>query len=130
MLWGWEKASIGKIAKKRARPWWWGSWMLQPFAFGQLLYTLVFDRDCFPTVSLASLLQAEQFSIINEIVLTDGLFASSRTGTSSSSIRAPTYTPNQTISRQALSGQVRTISSIALLRWLVSIGRECCFPLE
>jgi hypothetical protein len=27
--------------------------MLQPFAFGQLLHAVVFDRDCFPTVSPA-----------------------------------------------------------------------------
>ncbi|OAQ73591.1 hypothetical protein VFPPC_01271 [Pochonia chlamydosporia 170] len=34
--------------KKRERPWWFGSWMLQPLAFGQLLHAVVFDRDCFP----------------------------------------------------------------------------------
>lgn len=44
MVWGWVNG------RKRARPWWWGSWMLQPFAFGQLLHAVVFDRDCFPTV--------------------------------------------------------------------------------
>lgn len=44
MIWGWEKG--GRI--KKQRPWWWGSWMLQPFAFGQLLHAAVFDRDCFP----------------------------------------------------------------------------------
>ncbi|KAK0616785.1 hypothetical protein B0T14DRAFT_546887 [Immersiella caudata] len=48
MVWGWEKGVNGKPAKMRARPWWWGSWMLQPFAFGQLLHAVVFDRDCFP----------------------------------------------------------------------------------
>jgi hypothetical protein len=46
MVWGWEKN--GKI--QRVRPWWWGSWMLQPLAFGQLLHAVVFDRDCFPPV--------------------------------------------------------------------------------
>jgi hypothetical protein len=51
LLWGWEKAANGVTYIRRARPWWWGSWMLQPFAFGQLLHALVFDRDCFPTVS-------------------------------------------------------------------------------
>lgn len=30
------------------RPWWFGSWMLMPFACGQLLHAFVFDRDCFP----------------------------------------------------------------------------------
>lgn len=44
MIWGWEKN--GKV--KKDRPWWFGSWMLQPFAFGQLLHGVVFDRDCFP----------------------------------------------------------------------------------
>ncbi|KAK0707703.1 hypothetical protein B0H67DRAFT_588404 [Lasiosphaeris hirsuta] len=48
MVWGWEKGVNGRPDKKRARPWWWGSWMLQPFAFGQLLHAVVFDRDCFP----------------------------------------------------------------------------------
>ena len=41
-----------KGGKKKERPWWFGSWMLQPFAFGQLLSAVVFDRDCFPQVSL------------------------------------------------------------------------------
>ncbi|CAK7224970.1 hypothetical protein SCUCBS95973_005699 [Sporothrix curviconia] len=36
------------VPRPRARPWWWGSWMLQPIAFGQLLHAAVFDRDCFP----------------------------------------------------------------------------------
>lgn len=53
MIWGWEKGANGKSERKRLRPWWWGSWMLQPFAFGQLLHAVVFDRDCFPKVSLA-----------------------------------------------------------------------------
>ena len=51
MIWGWERTGNGKVGKKRTRPWWWGSWMLQPFAFGQLLHAAVFDRDCFPKVS-------------------------------------------------------------------------------
>ncbi|KAL5942515.1 hypothetical protein ACKVV1_007218 [Pyricularia oryzae] len=48
MVWGWDKDPRGGPARKRERPWWWGSWMLQPFAFGQLLHASVFDRDCFP----------------------------------------------------------------------------------
>lgn len=40
-----------KNGRNRERPWWFGSWMLQPFAFGQLLHASVFDRDCFPDVS-------------------------------------------------------------------------------
>ncbi|GAB1316160.1 Transmembrane protein 135 N-terminal domain-containing protein [Madurella fahalii] len=50
MVWGWEKGVNGKPVRKRPRPSWWGSWMLQPFAFGQLFYALVFDRDCFPSL--------------------------------------------------------------------------------
>ncbi|KAF4981450.1 hypothetical protein FZEAL_2738 [Fusarium zealandicum] len=42
LIWG-RKNGI-----KRDRPWWFGSWMLQPLAFGQLLHAAVFDRDCFP----------------------------------------------------------------------------------
>lgn len=49
MVWGWDRGTHGRPDKKRTRPWWWGSWMLQPFAFGQLLHAAVFDRDCFPT---------------------------------------------------------------------------------
>ncbi|KAF2487530.1 hypothetical protein BDY17DRAFT_289152 [Neohortaea acidophila] len=30
------------------RPWWFGSWMIMPFACGQLLHAFVFDRSCFP----------------------------------------------------------------------------------
>jgi hypothetical protein len=30
------------------KPWWFGSWMIMPVAFGQLLHAFVFDRDCFP----------------------------------------------------------------------------------
>ena len=45
-IWGWRKAP--GVATKRERPWWFGSWMMQPFAFGQLLHAAVFDRDCFP----------------------------------------------------------------------------------
>ncbi|POR33860.1 Uncharacterized protein TPAR_05934 [Tolypocladium paradoxum] len=39
-----------RAGRKRERPWWFGSWMLQPLAFGQLLHACVFDRDCFPEV--------------------------------------------------------------------------------
>lgn len=45
MVWGREKNGRLKM-----RPWWFGSWMVQPFAFGQLLHAFVFDYDCFPTV--------------------------------------------------------------------------------
>lgn len=39
----------GYIWKKgQERPWWFGSWLLMPFAAGQLLHAFVFDRDCFP----------------------------------------------------------------------------------
>lgn len=55
MVWGRERGVHGKPDRNRPRPSWWGSWMLQPFAFGQLLHALVFDRDCFPSVSWRSL---------------------------------------------------------------------------
>ena len=35
----------------RRKPSWVGSWMLMPFATGQLLHAFVFDRDCFPKVN-------------------------------------------------------------------------------
>ncbi|KAI1654986.1 hypothetical protein F4813DRAFT_369153 [Daldinia decipiens] len=48
MIWGWKARAGGKGVVKRERPWWWGSWMLQPFAFGQLLHAVVFDRESSP----------------------------------------------------------------------------------
>ncbi|OTA99754.1 hypothetical protein M426DRAFT_16151 [Hypoxylon sp. CI-4A] len=47
-IWGWKARAGGKGMTKRERPWWWGSWMLQPFAFGQLLHAAVFDREASP----------------------------------------------------------------------------------
>ncbi|KAK5169756.1 uncharacterized protein LTR77_005734 [Saxophila tyrrhenica] len=42
--------SAGHLWKsgKSGRPSWFGSWLLMPFACGQLLHAFVFDRDCFP----------------------------------------------------------------------------------
>jgi hypothetical protein len=41
--------SGGYLWKSKAgRPWWFGSWMIMPFACGQLLHAFVFDRECFP----------------------------------------------------------------------------------
>ncbi len=37
----------------KERHWWWGSWMLMPFSTGQLLHAFVFDRDCFPKVTIS-----------------------------------------------------------------------------
>ena len=34
----------------RAKPWWFGSWLIFPFSCAQLLHAFVFDRDCFPQV--------------------------------------------------------------------------------
>ncbi|KAL1843124.1 hypothetical protein VTJ49DRAFT_3071 [Mycothermus thermophilus] len=50
MVWGWEVGSNGKAARMRSRPAWWGSWMLQPLAVGQLFHAAVFDRDCLPSM--------------------------------------------------------------------------------
>ncbi|KAK3703705.1 hypothetical protein LTR37_014283 [Vermiconidia calcicola] len=33
---------------KEERPWWFGSWLIMPVAFGQLLHAFLFDRECFP----------------------------------------------------------------------------------
>lgn len=33
---------------RNGKPWWFGSWLIMPFACGQLLHSFVFDRDCFP----------------------------------------------------------------------------------
>ncbi|KAF1813053.1 hypothetical protein P152DRAFT_435473 [Eremomyces bilateralis CBS 781.70] len=35
----------GYLANK---PWWFGSWLLMPLSFGQLLHSFVFERDCMP----------------------------------------------------------------------------------
>lgn len=35
-------------SKETGRPWWFGSWIMMPFACGQLLHAFVNDRDCFP----------------------------------------------------------------------------------
>lgn len=40
----------GRKGSTWERPWWWGSWLLVPLAYGQLLHAFVFDRDCFPAV--------------------------------------------------------------------------------
>ncbi|KAI1816576.1 hypothetical protein GGS20DRAFT_216015 [Poronia punctata] len=47
-IWGWRARAGGKGMVKRERPWWWGSWMLQPLAMGQLLHAAVFDRESAP----------------------------------------------------------------------------------
>lgn len=54
MVWGRERN--GKLRK---RPWWFGSWMMQPLAFGQLLHAFVFDQECFPKVSQISCVRGE-----------------------------------------------------------------------
>ena len=47
-IWGWKTRANDKGLVKRERPWWWGSWLLQPFAFGQLFHAAVFDPECTP----------------------------------------------------------------------------------
>ncbi|KAG9251409.1 uncharacterized protein F5Z01DRAFT_279646 [Emericellopsis atlantica] len=39
-----------KGGRLRERPWWFGSWMLQPLAFGQLFHATVFDPECVPAM--------------------------------------------------------------------------------
>jgi hypothetical protein len=41
MIWG-----LGKNGRAKERPWWFGSWLLQPLAMGQLMHAGVFDADC------------------------------------------------------------------------------------
>ncbi|KAI1155624.1 hypothetical protein F4825DRAFT_468434 [Nemania diffusa] len=47
-IWGFRARTGGKGLVKRERPWWFGSWMLQPVAMGQLLHATVFDRESSP----------------------------------------------------------------------------------
>lgn len=47
-IWGFRARAGGKGMVKRERPWWFGSWMLQPLAMGQLLHATVFDRESAP----------------------------------------------------------------------------------
>ena len=56
----------GKKGSKWERPWWFGSWMVMPFAFGQLLHAFVFDRDCFPKVDFLELLFKVLMLILQE----------------------------------------------------------------
>jgi len=46
---GYNAAEEKGIWGKRGKPDWVGSWMIMPFAYGQLLHSFVFDRDCFPS---------------------------------------------------------------------------------
>ncbi|KAI3330247.1 hypothetical protein F4824DRAFT_479230 [Ustulina deusta] len=47
-IWGFRARAGGNGTVKRERPWWFGSWMLQPLAIGQLLHATVFDRESSP----------------------------------------------------------------------------------
>ncbi|KAI0969617.1 hypothetical protein F4678DRAFT_439480 [Xylaria arbuscula] len=47
-IWGFRARAGGNGIVKRERPWWFGSWMLQPLAIGQLLHATVFDRESSP----------------------------------------------------------------------------------
>jgi hypothetical protein len=54
-IWGWEaigaaKGAVQKLRMKE-RPWWFGSWLLEPLALGQLFHAFVFDRETVPNVS-------------------------------------------------------------------------------
>lgn len=45
---GYNAAEDKGVWGKTGKPDWVGSWMIMPFAFGQLLHAFVFDRECFP----------------------------------------------------------------------------------
>ncbi|KAI0811861.1 hypothetical protein GGR55DRAFT_688416 [Xylaria sp. FL0064] len=47
-IWGFRARAGGNGVVKRERPGWFGSWMLQPLAMGQLLHATVFDRESSP----------------------------------------------------------------------------------
>jgi hypothetical protein len=44
--------TLGNDGWFQNKPRWVGSWMLMPFATGQLLHAFFFDRDCFPKVPI------------------------------------------------------------------------------
>lgn len=114
MIWGWVKGINGRPDKMRERPWWWGSWMLQPLAFGQLLHAVVFDRDCFPKVS----------SVENSPkILANGGCGSLMEILSSSTHRHISI-PSRMSSLSASSGRRCMRLWTASPRWLVLTGRE------
>lgn len=45
---GYNAMSEAGYIWKNGKPWWFGSWLIMPFACGQLLHAFVFDRECFP----------------------------------------------------------------------------------
>lgn len=101
MVWGWEKGANGKPVRKRARPSWWGSWMLQPFAFGQLFHALVFDKDCFPSVSSCRASYPYAKKKASEPPWANLPAFPSCTRTSSSRTRQPTCSPSRNPSPRA-----------------------------
>lgn len=103
MIWGFKNG--GKV--KRERPWWWGSWLIQPFAFGQLLHAVVFDRECFPEVSVRP---RGALRMCTNLV-------GRRTATLSSRTPPPTSTRGQRTTPRTSSGLRRTRSSTTLPRW-------------
>lgn len=59
MIWG-----LGKNGRAKERPWWFGSWLLQPLAMGQLMHAGVFDADC---LSLPKVCAQEQCCLTQEV---------------------------------------------------------------
>lgn len=104
MIWG-----TGPGGRKRERPWWFGSWMLQPLAFGQLLHAAVFDRDCFPTVSLPPETQYTRHSNSGNSPLAIW----------SLETRPCTCSNGPTRGQRVSSGLALTKSLTASVRWLV-----------
>lgn len=121
MIWGWEKGANGKAEKMRSRPWWWGSWMLQPFVFGQLLHAAVFDPDCFPKVSLRS--DRTYFIGLWDAMLI-GVPYCRPMATLSSSTRRHISPRDPPTHLRTSNGPVRTTSSKTSRRWRASTGRK------
>lgn len=86
----------------KGKPWWWGSWLLMPVATGQLLHAFVFDRDCFPKVSIH---RSRIENILKRLTI------SRPTATSSSTTRQTTSNADPPPIPQISHGQAQTQSS-------------------
>lgn len=107
LVWGYKQG--GKV--KRERPWWFGSWMLQPLALGQLFHAVTFDRDCAPKVCYVRL------------CLLSHANACSHSGACCSTIRLRTSSRSHRVTPPTSCGPRSTRLSIASRRWRASTGR-------
>lgn len=108
LVWGYKPG--GKV--KRERPWWFGSWMLQPLALGQLFHAVTFDRDCAPKVCASICL-----------CLLSHANACSHSRACCSTIRLRTSSRSHLVTPPISCGPRSTRLSIASRRWRASTGR-------